>query len=475
MITRAAAEQLDKHGVAPAVLFGSDAEAIKFKESMTVFIIAVAKTPPNRALVELCYRALQSLARHNDGQEIQDSVRPSDPFPGHPGSNDLSCDHIHWAMGLFREDTRYSFHFVGPINPGHPNFNWANVVSAWEKKNKRFLGVSINTTAQHGQDMKGHWVGFLADLAEKTLEYFDPLGNALHLYTLVEPHFARLQLALEGTHSGEPIWKCAVGAQCVHQTGGVECGLFGIWFFSSRLHGTSLIDLHKTRFPDEGAHVLRDVFFTDPLGLKLQGPDGVPPEKQIFDVRTWIKLFQTGDSSPKKKSAGEGTSICLPTGGAGQCALHAAFGTWHQEKRLFFADKHQQMRECFVRYLFFYDSIAEMLSHAVKGYARHTLADFYNSGNFPPGFAPTPELRREIEVHTSTMHSHLPAFTKARARITELARLHAGALEDSVGTDIIDLLGASILAVRNPTSAAFPLAEYMRDVFDSQGQVPNEG
>ena len=90
----------------------------------------------------------------------------------------------------------------------------------------------------------------------------------------------------EGPCEGDlpEFWNMTSGPSRKHQEGDTECGVYTIWFLSSRLHGCSLAELHETRFPDEAAHALRKTYFGNPGGLCLRGPSGVPPEKHIVDA-----------------------------------------------------------------------------------------------------------------------------------------------------------------------------------------------
>ena len=190
----------------------------------------------------------------------------------------------------------YSFKLYGPVNPEN-QYNWVKSVKSWRRTKKRFYGVVINFwTKATG----GHWVAFLADEDERTLEFFDSMGKKLSEYALVETHFEFLFDALQ---SSRPGWKQLTGVGTPedpqglqHQRGSTECGLYVIWYLSSRLHGTCRVVLNKTRFPDEAAHVLREVYFSDRNGPLLQGPTGTPPEKQLFDAETLRAIFEP--SSP---------------------------------------------------------------------------------------------------------------------------------------------------------------------------------
>ena len=70
------------------------------------------------------------------------------------------------------------------------------------------------------------------------------------------------------------------------------------------------------------------------------------------------------------------------TYGDGDCAFHAAFGTWQRlgTHMIYFANSFAQMRQEFVRFLFFFDSVAQMAEHTTRKYALRSLADFYDMG-----------------------------------------------------------------------------------------------
>jgi hypothetical protein len=447
---------------------------------MTVIAVAAATLPSKGAITALCVRALRALALHDP--EVPYSAHASIWFPGHPGDSDLTGDHIAWALTHFQQDTRYNFRFLGPLDPTH-NCNWPRFVTKWRSGEKRFLGVGVNIIGARVKDQQqGHWVSFLADWQNKTLEFFDPMGQMLSLYVLVAPVFHTMHAALEAFEPSarcgpnEQVWTLDTGAKRRHQEGVVECGMFNLWFFSSRLHGTSLPDLHATRFPDEVACVLRDVYFSDRKGLRLQGPGGVPPEKQLLDPRTLQEIVQPAEqhkSMPVLSTVDEDHRYRgLPTGGNGNCAFHAAFGTWKPGPvQIFFAVNNADMRACFSRFLAFFKSIDEM-HPTLREYAKHTLADFYNMGELRSTFVPSRELQAEIAVHRRHLDVEHRTFTQEAERIIQLARLHAG-LQDANGMVIIELVGAELLAVTAPTSEVHPIAAHMRETFAYQ--MPREG
>ena len=197
-------------------------------------------------------------------------------------------------MDQFQVDPRYSFVFVGPLNPAQQTWQWDRMLQGSQHKGApRFFGVCTNVTPvsdwHDNHTTKGHWVAFLVDWNTRTLEFFDPKGHAAAFYPIVKTMLSDLHLALE-QYDDQAAWNLEAGSKRCHQAGDTECGMHVIRFFAWRLHCKSLTDVHTATFPDAAAHLLRDVYF-EKGGLPLQGPTCLRPEEQLLDLRTLEAVF----------------------------------------------------------------------------------------------------------------------------------------------------------------------------------------
>jgi hypothetical protein len=101
-------------------------------------------------------------------------------------------------------------------------------------------------------DEKGsHWVAFYIDNDNKTLEYFDSLGE--------KPN-KNIKNYIDKIKSYVPKYKILIN-KYVHQRKNSECGVYAIYYILQRLLGKSFEEIVKKKMPDEKISILREYIF----------------------------------------------------------------------------------------------------------------------------------------------------------------------------------------------------------------------
>lgn len=162
----------------------------------------------------------------------------------------LDSNVIYDAMQSYGQDSNLSFEFYYPCEAG-------KIFTAQDLKIKNQHGFVINTgkIVHEGS----HWVSVFVDLIRGTVEYFDSFGGKPN--TEVRRTVNSIRVAVKQVFTWADIGdKVKFTASC-KQTGGVECGMFAIFFMVARISGKTLLDIARMSITDTDCSRLRKYFF----------------------------------------------------------------------------------------------------------------------------------------------------------------------------------------------------------------------
>jgi hypothetical protein len=180
----------------------------------------------------------------------------------------LSADEIEHAISYQTKDDK-QFCFLG----------------AFDADDKRYLNNIIAGIGSHARDTYGlvlnigrHWVAMLFDNKNKIFEYFDSMNHplshegarrfAVATTMLLKWPIPSLEYYLNPKDTSnyykwylENMVRQRKTKTKTHQKEGDQCGVYCIWYITSRVHGRSLSDIHKRRMSDEKMVKLRRRYF----------------------------------------------------------------------------------------------------------------------------------------------------------------------------------------------------------------------
>ena len=154
----------------------------------------------------------------------------------------FNTHNINEIMEQYQDLHKKDFKFLG-AQPSDFNklvkINWDSI------KKKKYIGIIFNID-KHNQPGK-HWVSTFIDNTNKTLEYFDSLGNLpnKHIASFLK-HFNKYDFTIN---------------RRVHQKGGSNCGVYSCYFIIQRLNGLTFDEITHKIITDKMMSDYRDVLF----------------------------------------------------------------------------------------------------------------------------------------------------------------------------------------------------------------------
>ena len=142
-----------------------------------------------------------------------------------------------------------------------------------------------------------HWVTFIFDFTSKdkvaTREFFDPRGR--HPSPQLERNINDLITTVRDV-MGDIGWTVSDGFRSYtrkHQLGGVQCGVYNMWFTDNRTQGRTFDWFESERFSDEECQALRVGYFrNDPIRCPSPTFDEKPVEDIIEQLRRQLARQQ---------------------------------------------------------------------------------------------------------------------------------------------------------------------------------------
>lgn len=146
------------------------------------------------------------------------------------------------------EKTNKNFKYIG----AHPSDYFE--ITEWnisQFKNPQLIGIVFNLDTH--KESGSHWVCFVVDNANKTMEYFDSAGQAPTKYIKVF-----IKKLLKSKEFKDYTFK---RNKKVHQKENSECGVYCINFMIERLNGKSFEEISDNIIGDNLMNNMRDLFF----------------------------------------------------------------------------------------------------------------------------------------------------------------------------------------------------------------------
>lgn len=148
-----------------------------------------------------------------------------------------------------------NFHFYGPYPMDFANFQTELTNSNFKNamKNKMKMGVIFNQ--DYSTSSGSHWVSLFVDLENKTICYFDSAGDK------PMKEVKKLIRDLITSAKQQNIKLKLIENEKKHQYKNTECGVYSIYFITSRLAGKSCSFLFENIIRDETMFKNREKYF----------------------------------------------------------------------------------------------------------------------------------------------------------------------------------------------------------------------
>lgn len=150
-----------------------------------------------------------------------------------------------------------NFHFYGPYPMDFANFQTELTNSNFKRamKNKTKMGVIFNQDYSTGNG--SHWVSLFVDLENKTICYFDSAGDR------PMKEVKKLIRDLMSSAKKQNIKLKLMENKKQHQYKNTECGVYSIYFITSRLAGKSCSFLFENIIHDNKMSSNREKYFRE--------------------------------------------------------------------------------------------------------------------------------------------------------------------------------------------------------------------